>query len=106
MRTTRKNRATQDLKPMAYLNALRGALKMLQDSDISEVNGDNNRPIHIARDLHEGNDFLVEYDGSDLLNAPVDQMNPFIGLVAKRKQLENMLARHICLAEDILRQSA
>jgi hypothetical protein len=106
MATTRKNRQTQDLQKTAYLNALRGALKMLQDANISEVNGDNNRPVHIARDLWEGNNTHVSYDGADLLNAPVNQIDPFIGLVAKRKQIENTLARHICLAEEILRQPA
>lgn len=106
MRTNRKNRQTQDLQKTAYLNALRGALKLLQNVNISDVNGENNRPVHIARDLWEGNMTHVSYDGSDLLNAPVDQIDPFIGLVARRKQIENTLARHICLAEDILASPA
>ena len=77
-----------------YARALRTCLKALEAIGIEQVNSDAARPVHTARDLGIT-------DTRELLQAPLNQQDPLIGLLAKRVQLMNAINRHLAQVEAL-----
>ena len=78
-----------DISPERYEKALSAAIMALRGQDITGVNSEVNRPVYLAIALDSG------MDTRDLLNAPLNQKNAHVGLLAKRHQLANQLVRHL-----------